>query len=124
MNGYLDPSAELTLKDAAALCGVSDKTLQRDHDDHASPISFIRRGNRNYVTVQMLIDGGRYRPGDPSAATVAECRQLRELVETLRAENVGLLARLEVAMALHTQAQELLEKAIGVRNAAVLPAVA
>ncbi len=124
MNGYLDPSAELTLKDAAALCGVSDKTLQRDNDDGTSPVSFVKRGTRNFVTVQMLIDAGRYRPGNPSASTVAECQQLRELVAELRADNAGLITRLEVVTALHAQAQDLLEKSIGIRGATMLSAVA
>lgn len=37
MKGNLDPRNEITVQEAAALCGVSVKTLRRDHDDPNCP---------------------------------------------------------------------------------------
>ena len=107
MNGGLEPPAELSLKDAAILVGVTEKTLRRDNESASSPIAFIKRDGHNFVTVQMLIDAGRYVPRDESAATAAECTQLRDRVEQLLAERGELQNELSLVRALHAQVLEM-----------------
>jgi hypothetical protein len=55
-----DQSTELTLKQAAELCGVTEKTLGRDRDDRGMAMDL--RGARWWVTVGALIAHGRYTP--------------------------------------------------------------
>lgn len=123
MNGGLEPTAELSLKDAAILVGVTEKTLRRDNDSASSPIAFIKRDGHNYVTVQMLIDAGRYVARDESAATAAECAQLRDRVEQLLAERGELQQELSLSRALHAQAVDLFRMMTSGTVAPILKAV-
>ena len=61
-----DNEAELQLKDVAELCGVSTKTLRRDHD--AELLDMVKRDGRWVVTVASLIVAGRYTSSTEPAA--------------------------------------------------------
>ena len=55
-----DHPTELTLKDAALLCPVAEKTLGRDRDERGMKMEF--RGGRWWVTIGELVAHGRYKP--------------------------------------------------------------
>jgi hypothetical protein len=55
-----DRSTEMVLKDAAVVCGVTEKTLGRDRDERQMPMT--KRDGRWWVTVGALIDHGRLVP--------------------------------------------------------------
>jgi hypothetical protein len=88
----LDPTTELLFADAAELCGTSTKTLARD--EKAKTLEVSRRDGRRYVTVQALIDAGRFKPGVAAPGEIRELSALREEVDKLRVRNAELTALL------------------------------
>ena len=118
MNGNLDPRNEITVQEVAALCGVSVKTLRRDHDDPNSPIVFIKRGSRNFVTIAMLTEAARFIPGStPVSLSIKYGRALERITE-LEVENLELRERLVRAEALFQQADTYLRLQFGAPAAA------
>lgn len=105
MTTDLDPAAVLTFREAAELCGRSDKTLQRDEE--AGKLVVVRdgRGQRT-VTVQALIDAGRYSPGVTPSAAARDAMQLRDELASERERRFGL----EVDLRHERESRERLER--------------
>lgn len=118
MKGNLDPRNEITVQEAAALCGVSVKTLRRDHDDPNCPIVFIKRGSRNFVTIAMLIDAARFIPGSTPESLSVKYSQALERITELEVENVELREWLVRAEALYQHADTYLRLQFGALSAA------
>ena len=62
-----DHTTELTLQDAAQLCGFTPKTLGRDRDERGMPMEM--RGGKWWVTIGALISYDRYKPTEDGVST-------------------------------------------------------
>jgi hypothetical protein len=122
MEHQLDADAELSLAEAAQLCGCSTRTLTRDHEDASVALSFIKRDGHNFVRVGDLIAAKRYVPGSEPAwqrtqrdQLADRCARLEREVGELRTQTALLQVRLNDAQQ-HSKTIERL--ALSMRGAA------
>ena len=82
-----DNEAELQLKDVAELCGVSTKTLRRDHD--AELLDMVKRDGRWVVTVASLIVAGRHTSSTEPASDRLNKSKLEARIRELEAQVIA-----------------------------------
>ena len=79
MTPQYDDDTELTLADAAGLCGCSTRTLTRDNENASVALSFIKRDGHNFVRVGDLIAAKRYVRGAQPASHRKEVAEIAEI---------------------------------------------
>ena len=79
MTPQYDDDTELTLAEAASLCGCSTRTLTRDNENASVALSFIKRDGHNFVRVGDLIAAKRYVRGAQPASHRKEVAEIAEI---------------------------------------------